>query len=35
MQELIAVGHAKALFTPGANTREIVKWIEEVMKEKV
>lgn len=35
MQELIAAGHAKALFTPGANTREIVAWIEDAMKGKV
>jgi len=27
--ELIEVGHAEALFTPGATTTEIVRWIRE------
>lgn len=35
MQELISNGHARALFTPGAPTGDIIKWIQDAMKEKV
>ncbi|MCL4463750.1 MAG: cobalamin B12-binding domain-containing protein [Firmicutes bacterium] len=35
MKELLDKGYAKALFTPGAHTGEIVSWIRGAMKEKV
>jgi methylmalonyl-CoA mutase C-terminal domain/subunit len=35
LQALVAAGHANALFTPGTHTGEIVKWIQDTMKEKV
>jgi methylmalonyl-CoA mutase C-terminal domain/subunit len=35
MKELLEKGYAKALFTPGAATGEIVSWIRDAMKEKV
>lgn len=35
MKELIDGGHASALFTPGTPTGEIVRWIEEAMKDRI
>lgn len=34
-KELIEKGHASALFTPGTPTGEIVRWIEEAMKDRL
>ncbi|EEG76084.1 cobalamin B12-binding domain-containing protein [Dethiobacter alkaliphilus] len=34
LKELLEKGYAQALWTPGANTSEIVKWIQEAMADK-
>ena len=34
LKELLDNGHAQALFTPGANTSEIVNWIRDAMAKK-
>ncbi|MBS4032346.1 MAG: cobalamin B12-binding domain-containing protein [Clostridiales bacterium] len=35
MQELLANGHAQALFTPGTVTADIINWIHEAMKDRL